>query len=161
MKCFANRWKDVISHFQKRKCHCNPFTEQSHGCGDNRHWKSSQLMLNFLTPKTFNHSPFSSLSEKPEKPHSAIVLNMTHPALPALRSVKCKILPVVVHFKLNMSVLSVFSPNACAELHYGQLFSKKNNTYTEDAVMEAVFDHSATGAQFVTHCVNPVAGVCD
>lgn len=34
--CFSDRWIDIISHLKKRKCHCNLFTKQSHGCGGNR-----------------------------------------------------------------------------------------------------------------------------
>lgn len=77
-----------------------------------------QQAINFLTHKHI----FFILSEKPVKPHSTILLdNIAHCPLPPLWSLKCRILPLEIHFKPKIPALSVFPLYTCVEQHLQQL----------------------------------------
>lgn len=90
-KCFPDRWIDVISHTKKGSVTAI-FSQISHMDAV----ATGTQLPNPQTPFFF------ILSEKPEKPHSAILLdNIAHLPLPPLRSLKCRMLPSVVHFKLK------------------------------------------------------------
>lgn len=108
VKCFPDRWIDVIIF--KKGSVIAIFSQSSH---------MDAVATGTQLPNLQTQIFFFILSEKPEKPHCHFVRQHCISSSSST-ALKCRILPLVVHFKLKIPALSVFTPYFCVELHLQQ-----------------------------------------